>query len=86
VYPKGGFLKDGYRTMIEISYQSKQKPPASVIEDVVDSLGLGDSDKLASILNKRLKKYMVKKRKSPNAWDWRFLWLSRKLTYLKSRN
>ena len=86
VYHKGGFLKDGYRIMIEISYQSEQKPPASVSEDVVDSLGLGDSDKLASILNTRLKKYMVKKRKSPNAWDWRFLWLSRKFTYLKSRH
>jgi hypothetical protein len=47
--------------MIEISYQSEQKPPASVIEDVVDSLGLGDSDKLASVLNTRLKKYMLKK-------------------------
>ena len=79
-------MKDGYRIMIEISYQSEQKPPASVIEDVVDSLGLGDSVKLEAILSTRLKKYMVKKRKSPIAWDWRFLWLSRKFTYFKSRH
>ena len=82
VYHKGGFLKEGYRIMIEISYQSEQKPPASVVESVVDTLDLHNSNELCFILNTRLKRYMVQKRKSGVKLSWRFLWLSRKLTYI----
>jgi hypothetical protein len=72
--------------MIEISYQSQQKPPPSVVGNVLELLDLQNSNKLDLIVNTPLKKYLVTKKQSFFASGWRFLWAARKLTYLKSNN
>jgi hypothetical protein len=86
VYHKGGHLKEGYRLMIEISYQSENKPRNSRAENILESLNLVGHEQLDSLLDTRVRRYMTDSDKNKHTAGWVFHWLARRFTYFKVKN
>jgi hypothetical protein len=86
VYHKGGYIKDGYRLMIEISYQFDYKPAVSRPQNIISYLDLDNNNELVNIVNTPIKKYMVDGFISPNNSKRPFFhWLERNLSYYATK-
>jgi hypothetical protein len=85
VYHKGGYLKKGYRLMLEVSYLSEQKPGVSMPPNVLEELDLVANDELENILNTNVRRYMVGGFTKKKGGGSLFHWLSRKLTFYKEK-
>lgn len=83
VYHKGGFVTEDYRLMIQISYQSEDKPPSARAENVLESLNLVEHEQLDSLLDTGVRRYMTKSEKNKRTLSWVFHWLARRFTYFK---
>lgn len=80
VYHKGGYIKDGFRLMIEISYQLDHKPNMSRPVNIIDYLKLNNINGLSDVIDTPIKKYMVGGFKKPKSKRAIFHWLERNLS------
>jgi hypothetical protein len=86
VYHKGGHVQEGYRLMLEISYQCAEKPKKSSQKNILESMSLVGHAQLGSLLDTRVRRYMTSKRNKRSRLGWVFHWLARRLTYFKIKN
>lgn len=85
VYHKGGHCRKRHRLMLELSYQSEEKPGVARNENILSVLGVEGHEKLREIIDTPVRHHLVEGFQAGKGSASIFHWISRKCTYYPRR-